>query len=156
MAQHTSVQYIRYCTDGTAARKLDYAVPAKKKTAVLPKPKKMRVKKVYVDPVAVLGVVVALCMLIVMAVGVNQLQQARQEAVNMELYISQLTRENEELTAQYANSYDIAMVEQTALALGMVPSRQVSSTQILVEVPEVVEEPTVWETIGTFLTGLFA
>lgn len=156
MAQRTSVQYIRYCTDGTAARKLDFAVPGKKKTAVLPKPKKMRVKKVYVDPVAVLGVVVALCMLIVMAVGVNQLQQARREAANMELYISRLTRENEELTAQYADSYDIAMVEQTALALGMVPSRQVASTQILVEVPEVVEEPTIWETIGTFLTGLFA
>ncbi len=156
MAQHPSVQYVRYYTDGTAARKLEYAVPNHQKTASLPKVKKAKARKIYVDPVAVLGVVVALCMLIVMAVGVGQLQQAREESAMMELYVDQLTRENRELTVQYAESYDLDMVEQTALALGMVPSDQVPTTQIKVTVPQMVEEPTVWETISTFLTGLFA
>ena len=156
MAQRTSVQYVRYYTEGTAARKLEFAVPVKKKPAVLPKPKKVKVKKVYVDPVAVLGVVVALCMLIVMAAGVGQLKQAREEARTMELYVSQLTREQESLTAQYADTYDLNMIKQTALALGMVPSQEVPQTQIEVILPEVEEEPTTWENIGTFLTNLFA
>ena len=157
MAQRASVQYVRFYTDGTAARKPEYVVPEKKKMSVLPKPKKVKRRKVYVDPVAILGVVVAVCMLIVMAVGIDQLQQARHDAVIMELYVDQLTRENEMLTEQYAGSYDLNMVEQTAIALGMVPREDVPHSTIEVTVPvEVVEEPTVWETIGTLLTNLFA
>ena len=48
------------------------------------------------------------------------------------------------------------MIKQTALALGMVPSQEVPQTQIEVILPEVEEEPTTWENIGTFLTNLFA
>ena len=157
MAQRTSVQDVRFYPDGTAARKLEYAVPEKKKTAALPQPKKIKRRKVYVDPVAILGVAVAICMFIVMAVGMNQLQQARHDALVMELYVDQLTRENEALVEEYADSYDLNMVKQTAIALGMVPREEVPMTTIAVTIPaEVVEEPTVWETIGTLLTNLFA
>lgn len=160
MAPRTSVQYVRYYTDGTAARKLETAVPTQRLTTVLPPPthlqKKVKRKKIYVDPIAILGVVVAVCLLIVMGVGINQLQQARDEAAVMEQYVEQLTRENKELTEQYAQSYDLTKVKQTALALGMVPREAVPTTRIAVTIPETVEEPTVWETISTFLTGLFA
>ena len=157
MIQRASVQYVRFYTYGTAARKLEYAVPEKKKMTALPKPKKAKRRKIYVDPIAILGVVVAVCMLIVMSVGVKQLQQAQHEAVVMELYVEQLTQENELLTAEYAGSYDITMVEQTARALGMVPRVNVPHSTIEVTVPvEIAEEPTVWETIGTLLTNLFA
>ena len=157
MAQRTSVQYVRFYTEGTAARKLEYAVPEKKITTVLPKPKKVKRRKIYVDPVAILGVAVAICMLVVMAVGINQLKQANAEAVMMEQYVNRLAFENKELAEQYEDSYDIEMVKQTAEALGMVPREEVPVTTIEVTVPvEVVEEPTVWETIGTLLTNLFA
>lgn len=149
-----NVQYVRFYTDGTAARKLDAV--SERKTASLPKPHKAKRRKIYVDPVAFLGVAVAICMLIVLAVGIVQLQEARAEEALMEQYVSQLTREKEELTIAYANSYNLADVEKTALALGMIPSAQAQQSQIQVTLPVPAEEPTVWETIGTFLTGLFA
>lgn len=157
MTQRASVQYVRFYTHGTAARKLEYAVPEKKQMTALPKPKKVKRRKIYVDPVAILGVVVAVCMLIVMTVGIKQLQQAQHDAVVMELYVEQLTQENEILTAEYAGSYDIEMVEQTARSLGMVPRENVPHSTIEVTPAiEIVEEPTVWENIGTLLTNLFA
>lgn len=155
MAYKTSVQYVRFYTDGTAARKMDYAVP-ENKPATQAKPRTVKKKKIYVDPVAILSVMVAVCMLIVMAVGVSQLREAQREAAQMERYVIQLTREREALTQEYAASYDLESVEQTALALGMVPSDQVRQTRITVTPSQTAEEPTAWETIATFLTGLFA
>lgn len=153
--QRLNVQYIRYYTDGTAARKLEYTAPRPKKI-VKPKPHVEKRKKVYVDPVAILGVLVAVCMLIVMAIGITQLQQAQQDAAVMEQYVAQLTKENENLRTEYAQSYDLEAIEKTAIALGMVPSDTVKQTQIQITMPQEAEDPTVWETIGTFLTSLFA
>ena len=45
----------------------------------LPRVKKHKVHRIYVDPVATLGVMVAVCMLIMMAVGVFRLQKVRQQ-----------------------------------------------------------------------------
>jgi len=154
MAQHR-VQYIQFYTDGTAARKLEIAAQ-ERKTIRLPSVKKQKRRKIYVDPVAILGVGVAICMLIVMAVGFGQLDNARQEAAAMEQYVTQLSKENEALTSEYAASYDLEAVEKTALALGMVPSQQVPVREITVTVPQIQQTPTVWENIGTFLTSLFA
>ena len=150
-----NVQYVNYYTDGSAARKLELTVP-QRKTAVLPKPRKVKRVKIYVDPVAIVGVVVAVCMLIVLAVGIVQLQDARSDMHLMERYVSQLTRENEQLAMDYANSYDLGDVERMAQTLGMIPSAQAQHTQIHITLPAVAEEPTLWENIGTFLAGLFA
>ena len=150
-----NVQYVNYYTDGSAARKLELTVP-QRKTAVLPKARKLKKLKIYIDPVAIVGVVVAVCMLIVLAVGIAQLQDARSDMALMEQYVSQLTRENEKLAMDYANSYDIRDVEEMAQTLGMIPSAQAQHTQIQITLPAAAEEPTLWENIGTFLAGLFA
>lgn len=150
-----NVQYVQYYTDGSAARKLELTVP-QRKTAVLPKPRKMKRLKIFVDPVAILGVVVAVCMLVVLAVGIVQLQDARSDMRLMERYVSQLTQENEKLAMDYANSYDLRDVEQMAQTMGLIPSAQAQHTQIQITLPEAEVEPTIWENIGTFLTGLFA
>lgn len=150
-----SVQYVHYYTDGSAARKLELTVP-QRKTAALPKPRKGKRLKVYVDPVAILGVAVAVCMLIVLAVGIVQLQDAKSDMAVMEQYVSQLTKENEQLAMDYANSYDLSDVEEMAKTLGMIPSVQAQHTQIQITLPAVTEEPTLWENISTFLAGLFA
>ncbi len=155
MMQKDRVQYIRFYTDGTAARKLEIAVP-QHKIATLPEPRKVKYKKVYVDPVAIVGVLAAVFMLIVMVAGMVQLKQAQQEVAAMEAYVDQLTQENQMLQAEYDASYDLETIEKTALALGMVPSAEAPETVIWLEVPEPEPEPTFFETIGTFLTGLFA
>lgn len=153
MVQH-QVRYIRYDTVGSAARK-PVAMPSARK-AVLPKPRRQKRTVVYVDPVAVLGILVAVFMLITMTAGIVEFGAARQEALQMETYVEQLSSRNEELRQRYEDGYDLEAVEKTALALGMVPKAQAQTVTIHVEEPTQTETVTVWERIGTFLTGLFA
>lgn len=149
------VQYIQYSTEGSVARQFLPTFPKKQTTAVTRMHKYVRTH-IYVDPVAILGIVVAVCMFIMMAVGVFQLQNAQAEAARMEHYVLQLSAENKALENQYVTGYDLEEIEQTARALGMVSAEEVPAFSVTVEEPQVEEEPTFWEGIGTFLTGLFA
>ena len=153
MVQH-QVQYVRFATVGSAARKPVSMTFAKK--AVLPKPRKQLRTVVYVDPVSVAGILVAAFMMVTMIVGLVNFAAARQEAVRMEQYVEQLSTQNEQLRELYESSYDLEAIEKTALALGMVHKDQVETVTIHVEAPEQPENVTVLERIGTFLTGLFA
>lgn len=153
MVQH-QVRYIRYDTVGSAARK-PVEMPSVRK-AVLPKPRKKKRTVVYVDPVAVLGLLVAAFMLIAMTVGIVEFAAARQEELQMEAYVEQLSSQNQQLRDAYETGYDLEAVEKTALALGMVPKEQVQTVTIYLDEPAQAQTVTVWQRIGTFLTGLFA
>ena len=148
------VQYIRYSTDGSAARKpLPAFAPWQAKAAL--KVFTQKRVRVYVDPVAILGIAVAVCMLVMMAVGMFRLQSVRHEAAAMQSYVTELSAENKALEREYETSYDLESVRQTALALGMVPSQEVR--QVFVEIPETqVQQMNFAQKIGNFLAGLFA
>ena len=153
MARQLDVRYINFYTDGSAARKVAPVEPLK--PVKLPRAKKRRRIVVRIDPVATAGIVLSVVMLVLMCVGVAQLKQAQAEAAVMADYVDTLRQEQEVLRATYENGYDLAEVEKTALALGMVPADQV--TRITLKVPEqITEKPGAWERFYTFLTGLFA
>ena len=156
MAQRVDVQYIHFYTQGSAARKIQPAV--KEQTGTLPQIKKKKVQRIYIDPVATLGTVVAICMLVMMVVGINQLRTEQQKTAEMVSYVEQLQAKNTALQAQYEEECDLEAVEKTALALGMIPQPQASHTSIQVELPVAENDLQVslWQRIGTFLTGLFA
>lgn len=154
MAQRIDVQYVQFYTQGSAARHVMPAISSYFRP--LPQIKKRKVRRIYVDPVAALGTVVAVCMLIMMAVGVSQLRTQQQKTMAMEQYVEQLQIENRQLQAEYASQCDLDAVEKTALALGMIPQQEAAHTTIEVEPPLVQEPVTLWSRIGTFLTGLFA
>lgn len=154
MAHNVSVQYVQYYTQGSTARRILPA--AKKLISTLPRIKKQKVHKIYVDPVAIFGTAVALLMLVMMAVGVNQLRQEQQKTAVIEQRVEQLRMENRQLQAEYAVQCDLDAVEKTALALGMIPRQEATHTTIQVEPVEAAETATMWQRIGTFLTGLFA
>ena len=135
MVRHPSVQYVHFYTDGSAARKIEPVIPFKKKTAILPKVRKQKRKLIYMDPVAVLGTCVAVCMLIMMLVGVGQLRSAQAEVKQMQDYVHYLEWENQELTQEYMQSYDLNDIRMTATALGMVPADQIAITPIEISVP---------------------
>ncbi|MBQ6839437.1 MAG: hypothetical protein IJO45_01950 [Oscillospiraceae bacterium] len=135
MAQYPSVQYVRFYTDGSAARKLEPVAPLKRNTLRLPAQKKSKGKAIYVDPVAILSMAVAVCLLIVMAIGVGKYYAVRAEADDMASYVHYLQQENQRLTQEYAQSYDLNEIKQTAKALGMVPAEQIGSTPIDVSIP---------------------
>lgn len=156
MAQRIDVQYVQYYTSGSAARHIVPAV-AVHSTAV-PKVKKQKVYRIFVDPVAMLGIVVAICMLITMTVGCFKLKQAQRETVMLERYVEHLEREKAQLQQKFDDKCNMAEIEKTALALGMVPKDHVEQKTIYVEIPviEQTEQVSLWNRLGTFLTGIFA
>ena len=156
MAQRVDIQYVQFYTSGSAAEKIAPAISVH--TGALPRATKRRVRRIYVDPVAILGTVVALCMLVMMLVGLSDLRAEQAKTADLANYVSQLQEENTMLQAWYTKECDLEKIEETALALGMVPQEEVEHISICVELPPVEEEQpsSLWERIGTFLTGLFA
>ena len=149
-------RYIQFYTPGTAAVKV--AVQDEQTWAPLPEPKQEKKIPVYVDPVAAIGFVVAVCMLILMAVGITQLNNTRREVATLEHYVAQLTAENHALEETYAAGYEPAKIRQQAQDMGMVPVDRIPQKQIYVTIPheQIVEETTLWTQVTTFLTSLFA
>ena len=74
----------------------------------------------------------------------------------MEEYVVYLQHQHKSIKIKYTETYNLEDIEKTALALGMVPADQVRHSRISVVEPVVEEEPSVWENVGTFLSGLFA
>ena len=157
MAQRVDVQYIRFYTDGSAARKVA-PVSDDRVTSRLPKQKKHKKTVIFVDPLAVLGLMASVCLVIMMVVGLVQYFTAQNQMQAMQSYVEQLSARNEALEAEYKAGYDLEQVEKHALAMGMVPKDQVPTVQIQVQTPQPqpTPEPTFWEQVGAFLTGLFA
>lgn len=154
MAQRLDVQYIRFYTDGSAAKKVAPVVPLQ--TIRLPKIKKHKKIVFRIDPVAICGIIMAAVMLMLMCVGTVQLHNTRQEVETMRSYVKTLEQENASLQTTLSAGYDISEIERTALALGMVPREQVKHVSIELPAEEIGGEENPWDQFYTFLTGLFA
>ena len=154
MAQRVDVQYVQYSAPNTTSRRVMPGISSYFRP--LPVAKKHKVQRICVDPVALFGIVVAACMLIMMAVGVSQLHVEQEKCAVMEDYVQRLEIRSSQLEAEYAASCDLETVEKTALALGMVPAEEVAHTTIIVEPVQTETDVTIWNRIGMFLTGLLA
>ena len=155
MAQRAAVQYVQFYTAGSAARKI--AIEQPKKTERKPRVAKQKKIVVPIDPLALAGTVTALVLLVLMVVGVFQVQSAREKNAQMVQYVETLKSENAFLQSTYDNGYDLQQVENTALALGMVPAEQVERIPIRMDVPQEVQPETgFWSSLTAFLAGLFA
>ena len=156
MANRVQIQYVEYYTQDNTAKRVAPAIPLH--TGAIPQIKKRKVYRIYIDPVATLGVVVAVSMMIMMIVGLSNLSSEQKRLEVMEQQVRVLRQENMDLQARYDKELNLDEVKEIALALGMVPGRDVAHSSIEVEMPQV-EEPariSIWNRIGTFLTGLFA
>ena len=156
MAQQLDVRYVNFYTAGSSALKVAPVIPLE--TLELPRRAKKKAKKfvLYVDPVAVTGIVMATVMTILLAVGFVQLSNARQEEIAMAAYVDSLQQQNQELAAEFEAGYDLDQVEEVALALGMVPQEQLQ--KITVKTVEPAEEPetNTWNNFWTSFVDLFA
>ena len=113
-------------------------------------------RKIYVDPVALVGIVVAVVMLISLVVGAIQIRTTWQEYDAIERYLVELKRENTLLEHNYRSNYDLEEIRTTALALGMVPATEAKTIAVRVTIPEPEKEPTRWDDFVWFMKGLFA
>ena len=154
MANQIDIRYIDFSTEGNAARKF---APAQKKKVQLPDARRKARRVLTIDPLALIGVAVAVCMIVFMGIGVLRLQAAQEKNMQMAQYVDSLSEKNTALQAEFNEVCDLEEVRQLALALGMIPKLEAPQTGITMYVPEEpVASPSLWEQIGTFLAGLFA
>ncbi len=157
MALQPTIQYVSFYVDGSTAKKIERKVMPQ---AAAPTPKYRKVKRrvVRIDPVAIVGILASVIMLIAMIAGINRYQDCVLQQQQMSQYIQDLQKENIQLDQTYKEGYDLEEIREIAEAIGMVPSDQVEHITIDVQVPEkpVEPEPSFWEEVGTFLAGLFA
>ena len=156
MARKAEVRYVNFYTAGSAAYKYDPQPIRQKKEVKLPKPKRQKRIVVHVDPVAILGICMAVVLLVCMVVGLVQLSAAQRQANEMQSYVNTLSQRNAELRATYEQGYDPDEIYEIATAMGMIPAEQAQRIQISIPETEAVEEPTAWDSFWTFLVGLFA
>ena len=127
----------------------------KEKKSLLPRAPRAEVQRcVYVDPVAVCGIAVALLMLVVLAVGAFQLRAAMQQYNAQSEQLSAIKRENARLEHLYRTSLNLEAVQAQAEKLGMVPAADLEHREIFVSVGRTPEEPTAWENFLWFVKGL--
>ncbi len=158
MALQPDIQYVPFCyVDGSAARKVEHK-PAKKAT-VTPAPKRRRAKRkvIAIDPVAIGGIVIAMVMLVMMLAGFAKYTVIQEQNRLMQDHLTALQLENTKLQQDYESNIDLDYIQDMADAMGMVPAQNAQQVQISVQLPqEDVTEMTLWQSIATFLAGLFA
>ena len=155
MVQKPKIQYVgQFYIHGSEARKLELQ---EQKTFRNYLPKRLQtIQKVYVDPVAILGIAVAVVMLITMAVGLVQIRKDWMEYDRMANHVSQLKKDNADLHLEYEAMYDLDDVKAKALALGMVPKSELKHATVIVTLPEPEPVPSKIDEVRWFLEGLFA
>ena len=156
MAVRTDIQYVQFYVDGSAARKLEKKQQAKH--AATPKQRRAKRRVVVVDPIAIVGVLVAAFMLVFLLSGISQYRKTEEKNRQMNQYVAQLQQENRQLATEYESGYDLDQIRDIADSLGMIPESEATHIQVEVQIPqeETVTEMSWWETFTTFLTGLFA
>lgn len=157
MAQKPKIQYIgQFYVHGSEAKELARKNEQKKAKTELPQHRFERVRKVYVDPLAIGSLIVAAVMLVTMVMGALSLQTAWQELGTAQQYVYELQTANRTLTAEYHAGYDLEEVRSAALAMGMIPVEEAEVMHLNVTVPRQEPERTWQDDLVWFLEGLFA
>ena len=161
MARKADIQYVHhYYTAGTAAKKVAVKAERKKKPLPLFEPLMMAEPDqkivVKIDPLSVAATLVAAVLVVMMVVSLFQYSAAYQRNVELQEYVYALSDENIRLEQKYKSGFDLAEIEAQALALGMIPIEEAQTIQVDTSVPARRAEPTRWERLQLFMSGLFA
>lgn len=156
MARKVDIEYVRYYSTGSAARKLELK-PERRTSARSARSPQAKKQVIALDPIVLIGTACAVCMLVMMVAGAVKLESAKKQERQMEQYLIQLQSENVRLEDTYQSSVDLEEIGKQALALGLVPKDQVTQIPIQVEIPQKEQAETGWfDGLIAFLTGLFA
>lgn len=157
MSQKPKIQYVgQFYIHGSEARQLELQEKKKQAKSKLPLERLRKIEVVYLDPVAIFGIVTALVMLTVMILGVLQIRDDWKEYRVMSNYVSRLNSENAELQADYRSQYDLEDIRIKAQALGMVPKSELEVRTVYVTIPQPEPEMTWLDELQWFLSGLLA
>ena len=156
MALQADVQYVKYPMNGTAAWKVERNEEHNSAAPVYTRRRAER-KIIAVDPIALSGIALAVVMLVAMVVGLVEYRCSLQQAAQMSMYVQQLEQENIQLQQTYEEGYDLEEILQIALDAGMVPAENMQRVRLGTEPPQQDDtRMSFWDTVTTFLTGIFA
>lgn len=154
MIQKPEIQYVgQFYVPGSEAPEL---AGKNKPKAKLPKPRREKVRKICVDPIALAGMAVAAVMLVLLVVGAFRLESSWESYNKMSATLSELRRENAQVTHEYRTSLDLEHVRVSAEGMGMIPAGEAETAKVYVSLPKEEPEPTAWDDFIWFLKGLFA
>ena len=156
MARRDEIRYVQYYTSGSAAYLLDKKPEQKKQTTEFIPSKPARQITIKLDPVAVLGTVVAVIMLVCVLIGVAQVNRVNEQIGLVETQLSGLKAEYSILESEYAHGYDLDEIRVAAMAMGMVPQEQVRHITVSASVPHPEEALSWWESLVSDIQELFA
>lgn len=157
MNQKPKIQYVgQFYIHGSEARQLELEEKRRQARSKLPLERLRRGKEIYLDPVAIGGIAVALVMLAVMILGAMQIKNDWADYQVMDSYVSRLNSENAQLMQEYRSQYDLDDIQSKAQALGLVPKEDLETRTVYVTVPQPEPEMTWWEELRWFMEGLFA
>ncbi|MEF2836698.1 MAG: hypothetical protein U0N82_03130 [Oscillospiraceae bacterium] len=157
MNQKPKIQYVgQFYVHGSEARKLQLEQEKRQTKTKLPLAKIQAIEKIYVDPVALAGIAVAVLMLVTMVLGAIQLKRDWDQYEQVAAYVSELKKENARMSHLYRSSYDLEDIKTKAVSMGLVPKSELQTMSVTVTLPEPEVEPTRMEEIKFFLEGLFA
>nr|MBQ8243970.1 hypothetical protein [Oscillospiraceae bacterium] len=133
MIQKPKIQYIgQFYVHGSEARALELEEQKKKAKTKLPLARLEKIQQIYVDPVALAGIAVAVVMLVVMVLGAVRLHQDWMAYERVADRVSVLKEDNVRLTKAYRAGYDLDDIENKALAMGMVPKSELEHITVTV------------------------
>ena len=157
MNQKPKIQYVgQFYLHGSEAKQLQLQEEKRQVKTKLPLARIQQIEKIYVDPVALIGIAVAVVMLVTMVLGAVQIKRDWDHYEQVSAYVSELKRENARMNHAYRASYDLEDIKSKALAMGMIPKSELQTMAVTVTVPEPEVELTRSEEIRFFLEGLFA
>ena len=155
MERKPDIQYIgQFYIHGSEARELARKEQEKKARTRLPLERLQNIQKIYLDPVALMGIVVSIVMLVVMIIGAVQISRAWTAYEQMSVQLAALQRENDVLEHGYRTGYDLEDIRIKAEAMGMIPVEEAETFQLRVTMPVEEPDPTWWENVVWFLEGL--
>ena len=157
MARRPDIQYVtQFYSYGSEAKVLELKPQKEKKKTALPKAAPQQKICIQVDPVAWVAIALTIALIVLMAVSVNSFMAARTEYEVMTNYVIDLQNFNVEKQQEYVKLYDLADIEEKALALGMIPLEEATVVYISPVLPQPEPEAPWWEDVTWFLKGLFA
>ena len=155
MAQKPEIQYVgQFYVFGSEAPKQE---PKSKKPKVkLPELHLERFQKIYINPVAFGGVLVALVLLGFLISGAYHLRDTRAAYDQVKNQLVELKRENAQLYHTYHTSYTLEDIRDQAERIGMVDAQEAERFTVFFSPPKEKEEYTAWDDFLWLLSGLFS
>lgn len=155
MTNKPKIQYVgQFYVHGSEAQAVAHQTQRRRARTQLPQMRREKVEKIYVDPVALAGIGVAVLLLVVMVMGALRIHTAWGQYEQMKDRVYDLRQENLVLSHQYRSTYDLTEIRTKAEAMGMIPKEEAKTITVRVTVPEPAPEVTWLDDLKWFLEGL--